>query len=60
MLIKAMTVFLVVMAALAMFGKLRLPRRRKGAPRLGAGTCSACGRPLIGPGRCPCTTRNKG
>lgn len=32
MLIKAMTLFLVVMAVLAMFGKLRLPGRKTGAP----------------------------
>ena len=52
MLIKGMTLFLVTMAVLAIFGKLRLPHARK-TPRAGA-TCPACGRPKIGPGPCPC------
>ncbi|MGD9918211.1 MAG: hypothetical protein AB7U46_09340 [Paenirhodobacter sp.] len=52
MLIKGMTLFLVAMAVLAIFGKLRLPHARK-TPRAGA-TCPACGRPKIGPGPCPC------
>ncbi|MDD8023641.1 MAG: hypothetical protein PHX82_11080 [Paracoccaceae bacterium] len=58
MLIKGMTLFLVVMAVLAMFGKLRLPGlKRPGAPRLAA-RCPDCGRPKIGSGPCPC--KNKG
>ncbi len=54
MLIKGMTLFLVVMAGLALFGRLRLPGRKP--PRL-ASHCPRCGRPKIGPGPCPC---NKG
>jgi len=52
MLIKGMTLFLIAMAVLAIFGKLRLPggKARRGA----AGRCPACGRPKIGPGPCPC------
>lgn len=67
MLLKGMTLFLVVMGVLAMFGKLRLPGRGKKtgrwigrAPRA-AQTCPRCGRPQIGPGPCPCThIKNKG
>lgn len=52
MLIKIVTLFLIFMAVLAMFGKLRwiLPRR----PKLMAGKCPDCGRYLIGKGTCPC------
>lgn len=46
-----MTLFLVAMAVLAIFGKLRLPG---GKARRLAGRCPACGRPKIGPGPCPC------
>ena len=57
MLIKIVTLFLVGMILLAMFGKLRLPKGRgpKG-PRglIGRGRCAACGRPRIGKGPCPC------
>jgi hypothetical protein len=54
MLIKGMTLFLVAMAVLAMFGKLRLPGR--GQPRRPhvAQRCPDCGRPKIGAGPCPC------
>lgn len=52
MLIKAVTLFLIVIAVLAMFGKVRwiLPWR----PRLEAGKCTSCGRPRIGKAKCPC------
>ena len=52
MLIKGMTLFLVAMAVLAIFGKLRLPGG-KGRPRIAA-RCPRCGRPKIGTGPCPC------
>lgn len=55
MLIKGMTLFLVAMAVLAMFGKLRLPKGGSGPRRIGAARCPKCGRPKIGPGPCPCT-----
>lgn len=51
MLIKGMVLFLVVMAGLALFGRLRLPGR---GPRKPANRCPDCGRPRIGSGRCPC------
>ncbi|MCB1310929.1 MAG: hypothetical protein KDK29_03130 [Sedimentitalea sp.] len=47
---KIVSLFLVVMAVLAMFGKLRLP----GAKRLASHRCPSCGRFRIGKGACPC------
>ncbi|MEL7345115.1 MAG: hypothetical protein AAFN59_09690 [Pseudomonadota bacterium] len=51
MLIKIASLFLVVMAVLAMFGRLRMPRigRIRSATK-----CNACGRPKIGKDPCPC------
>lgn len=52
MLIKTVTIFLVVIAVLAMFGKVRwiLPWKT----RLETSKCRACGRPRIGKSPCPC------
>ncbi len=50
MLIKIVTIFLIGMAVLAMFGRLRLPR----IGRLNRGKCPSCGRHLIGKGPCDC------
>ena len=51
MLIKAVTIFLVGMAVLGMFGKLRVPK----VPRIGrARRCSDCGAVKPGSGACPC------
>ena len=50
MIFKIVSLFLVVMAVLAMFGKLRLP----GAKRLASHRCPSCGRFRIGKGACPC------
>lgn len=50
MLSKVVLLFLVFIAVLGMFGKLRLP----GAKRLGGARCPQCGRPRIGRGPCPC------
>lgn len=56
MLVKAVILFLVVMAAIAwiggFLGRLRLPGR--GRRRLGGAACPSCGRPRIGKGPCPC------
>ncbi len=51
MLVKIVTLFLVFVAVLGMFGKLRLlvPKKLRKAA-----TCDACGRHLIGKGPCPC------
>ncbi len=54
MLVKIITLFLIAMVALAMFGRWRLPRIGNPHDKLARGTCAACGRPRIGKGRCPC------
>ncbi len=48
--IKVVSLFLVGMAVLAMFGKLRFP----GQKRLHSAKCPGCGRYRIGKGPCPC------
>lgn len=48
---KIVLLFLVFIAVLAMFGKLRIP----GAKRLASAKCRKCGRYRIGKGPCPCT-----
>ena len=50
--IKIVTFFLIGIVALALFGRLRLPRF--GPKRLGKGRCPKCGRPQIGSGPCDC------
>jgi uncharacterized membrane protein YhhN len=45
--IKAVIIFLVIMVALALMGRLRWPKAR-------AAFCPACGRPKVGTGPCPC------
>ncbi|EBA15126.1 hypothetical protein RSK20926_04562 [Roseobacter sp. SK209-2-6] len=47
---KIVTIFLVVMAVLAMFGKFTFP----GKKRLDAARCPSCGRFKIGKGPCAC------
>jgi hypothetical protein len=47
---KIVTLFLIVIAVLGMFGKLRVP----GAKRLAAAKCPSCGRYRIGKGPCSC------
>lgn len=50
MIVKIVAFFLLFMAILAMFGRLRFPKlqvRRKAR-------CKACGRFRIGSGPCPC------
>lgn len=51
MLFKIVALFLVVMAVLAMFGKLRLP----GKDKLTKARCGRCGRFRIGKGPCDCS-----
>ena len=50
MIVKIVTLFLIFMAVLAMFGRLRLP----GQKRLETRRCRECGRLRIGKARCPC------
>lgn len=52
MLVKIVTIFLVFIAVLAMFGKARLLLPKK--MREIAMKCPACGRHRIGKGKCPC------
>ena len=47
--LKLILLFLIVMAVVAMFGRLRFPRAAA-KPK----TCSKCGRHLIGKGDCTC------
>ena len=56
MIIKAVTFFLIGMAVLAMFGKLRFPGQR----RLESAKCPRCGRFKIGKGPCPCEKGGRG
>ncbi len=50
MLIKVVVLFLLAMAVLAMFGRLRFPRIGRRETR----RCSRCGRFQIGKGPCDC------
>lgn len=56
MLVKIVTFFLIGMAILAAFGRLRVRRgRAKAAPSARRpGRCPTCGAPLIGRGPCAC------
>lgn len=50
MLVKIITFFLIFMAVLAFFGRLRL-RRKRGADLR---RCPRCGAPIVGRGGCAC------
>ena len=53
--VKVVTLFLIGILVLAMFGRLRLPGRGGGPAALGRPRrCPDCGRPRIGRGPCPC------
>lgn len=54
--VKIFSLFLVAMAVLALFGRLRFPGAGKGRgpKRLGGARCPTCGRPRIGAGPCDC------
>jgi hypothetical protein len=54
-LVKIVTFFLIGMAVLAMFGRLRFPGQKK----LNSARCSKCGRFKIGQGPCQCTPPTK-
>jgi hypothetical protein len=56
MIIKAVTIFLVFMAVLAMFGKLRLPGVGKVALKKPT-KCKSCGRYLFSNDPCSCKGR---
>ena len=57
MMLKIVTLFLIGIAVLAMFGKLHLLRRKRNRAAV---TCLDCGRPLIGKGPCDCGGRRRG
>ncbi|PWE32562.1 hypothetical protein DDZ14_09180 [Maritimibacter sp. 55A14] len=60
MIVKIVTLFLVAMGVLAMFGKLRVPSVRRAAEKMKltrVKTCPKCGNPNPGGGRCVCETR---
>ena len=50
MIIKVVSLFLIGMMVLAMFGRLRFP----GQKRLQTMKCPSCGRYRIGKGKCSC------
>ena len=50
MILKIISLFLIGMAVLAMFGRLRFP----GSKRLEQAKCPKCGRYRIGKGPCDC------
>ena len=54
--LKAVTLFLIAMGVLAMFGKLRFPGQR----RLDSAKCPRCGRFRIGKDHCPCEKKGRG
>ncbi len=67
MLVKVVLVFLVAMMGLAIFGRLRIPRRKlppgagKAAARVAAPViCIRCGTPIPGPGNCACGAARPG
>ena len=52
-LLKIVSLFLVAMAVMAMFGKLKAPK----IPLLSRKKCAKCGRYKIGTGPCDCGTK---
>lgn len=56
MAIKVILLFLIGMAVLGMFGKLRFP----GQKRLASAKCPKCGRYRIGKGPCTCGDPGRG
>ena len=48
--IKIVSLFLIVMLVMAMFGRLRFP----GQAKLKSMKCPSCGRYRMGKGKCPC------
>lgn len=51
MLMKIATLMLILVAALSIFGGVRLKKRKQGGR---GASCKSCGRPLIGKGPCAC------
>ncbi len=59
---KVVSLFLVVMAVLALFGRLRVPRVsvRKKPKAIDTHKCPECGAFIVGKGPCPCSGENDG
>ncbi len=56
--VKVISLFLIGMVILALFGRLRIPGRKPGAPKpLAVTRCSRCRKPLIGKGPCDCEAK---
>lgn len=55
MIVKAVTLFLIGMGVLAMFGRLRIPMIKKRTKIASAKYCPKCGTPLPQKGQCPCS-----
>lgn len=56
--VKVVSLFLIGMLVLAIFGKLRLPKPKM-PKMMTSRKCSACGRPKIGRGPCACGGEKK-
>lgn len=56
MIVKAVSLFLIAMLVLGMFGRLRLPDALKRKQIQKAKKCSDCGAYIVGKGTCPCKT----
>jgi len=60
MVIKAVSLFLIAILALAMFGRLKTPKLRNpiGKPKVAAARkCKKCGSYVVGDGPCACKKR---
>ncbi len=60
MIIKLVSLFLIGMLALAMFGRLKMPKVGKNGnrPNLKARKCKKCGSYILGKGACACEKRS--
>jgi len=59
MIIKAVSLFLILMLVLAMFGRLRAPKLKNPLKRkpLETKKCKKCGSYILGDGPCDCTKK---
>jgi hypothetical protein len=61
MIIKAVSLFLIAMLALAMFGRLKMPKIKGRGPdkkQMTAKKCPKCGSYILGKGPCACSKRD--
>ncbi len=57
MMLKAVTLFLIAMLVLGMFGKLRFPKRPQLKSMSKPKKCKHCGGFIVDDGPCPCRER---